>query len=58
MDMALPGSHLKDLVETLECLQADHVRKSRDHELMASTYGEAAHRLKRALAEEAAKESK
>lgn len=54
-DMSLRGSHLKELLNFFRFAQEDHVRKSRDHELMASTYGEAAQRLERALREEASK---
>lgn len=54
-DMSKPGAHLKDVLTTIECLQEEHVREARKHEIMASTYQECAHRLKRAIEQEAAK---
>lgn len=58
MDMSKPGAHLKSLLEHFEFQQVDHFRRSKDHALMADIYQECAHRLKRAMEDEAEKETK
>jgi hypothetical protein len=57
-DMSKPGAHLRACLEEIEFKQEDHVREARKHEIMASAYGECAHRLKRAIEAEDEKAEK
>lgn len=54
-DMNKPGAHLEVLLEHFECAQAEHFREAARHAILADTYRECAHRLKRAIEEEAEK---
>lgn len=57
-DMSKLGAHLRECLEAMQFKQEEHFRESRKHAIMADTYQECAHRLKRAIEEENAKAEK
>lgn len=56
-DMRLPGAHLESLLEEFEFRAETEVEEARKHSLWAEAYQDAARKLRRALKEEAAKQS-